>query len=319
MIDNRQAPHFSIARSSRSLGARFVPLWVKRALKEGPANAALNQIRSVRAKVVTRGLSRDRIFEQSTGDKRASAAMSIVVPIYDAPIVTQRCLASLERYAEEAEIVLVNDGSKLPETVAIIEQYSQRNGWRVISNVEPTGHSDASWAGAEKANRPYLCLLNSDTVVTPWCWRPIQEAFELDPKIGVAGPCTSRSSNRQTLAVARDCRFEWNDSQICSYAERLQHATLSSPLIDLPWAAGFAFFIRLSLWRELRGFDKSLADYANELELCKRVTASGYRIVCVRRSYIHHLAGQSYGQLMTQNEIDQQKLLGCEYVRNKYK
>jgi GT2 family glycosyltransferase len=276
-------------------------------------------MRRMRAKIVTRGLSRDRVFEQSAADKLASAAMSIIVPIHDAPMVTRRCLASLERYAAEADIVLVDDGSKLPETVATIGEYSHRNGWKVISKGAATGHSAACWTGTKLASRPYLCLLNSDTVITPWCWRPILKAFQMNPTIGVVGPYTSRSSNRQTLAVAQDCRFEWNDSQICSYAERLRHARLFSSTKDLPWAAGFAFFIRLNLWQELGGFDQSLADYGNELDLCKRIRNCGYRIVCARRSYIHHFAAQSYGQLMNQDEVHKRKLAGIQYVLQKHK
>lgn len=308
----------SATRWVRGLGSRLLPDKVKHVLKTGPPGKALDQIRRMRAKIVTLGLSRDRVFEQSAEDKPASAAMSVIVPIHDAPLVTQRCLASLERYASEADIVLVDDGSKLASTVNLIRQYSERNGWKVVSNTVATGHSAACWAGALLANRPYLCLLNSDTVITPWCWRPIQEAFQLHPTIGVAGPSTSRSSNRQTRAVAGDCRFEWNDSQICSYAERLRHGPLFSSLIDLPWAAGFAFFIRLGLWKQLSGFDRNLPDYANELELCKRVRECGYRIVWVRRSYIHHLAGQSYGELMNQDEIRRRKLAGAQYVLEKH-
>src|SRR5712691_562010 len=48
-------------------------------------------------------------FEQSPEDRQASATMSIVVAIHDAPQVTRRCLASLEKYAPESEIILVDD------------------------------------------------------------------------------------------------------------------------------------------------------------------------------------------------------------------
>jgi GT2 family glycosyltransferase len=49
------------------------------------------------------------------------------------------------------------------------------------------------------------------------------------------------------------------------------------------------------LWEELGGFDPDLPDYGNEIALCKRIVAKGYRAVWVRNSYIHHLGEQSYG------------------------
>ena len=145
--------------------------------------------------------------------------------------------------------------------------------------------------GAEIASRPYLCLLNSDTLVTPWCWYTVKEAFEGDSAIGVAGPSTSESSNEQTVEMAAHCWFYWHDSPICSFAELLTAAYPNPAICDLPWASGFAFFIRRDLWQRLNGFDEHLADYGNELELCKRVRnirLSG-GVGAVRSSYIHHI------------------------------
>src|SRR5262249_16456148 len=173
-----------------------------------------------------------RVFEQPLDHRWASQSMSIIVPIHDAPQVTNRCLASLERYARDAEVILVDDASKAPATIDIVREFSSRNGWKVIWNGTAGGHSAACAWGASLATRPYLCLLNSDTVVTPWCWRPIQEAFESDPSIGAAGPSTSTSGNEQALEVAVPCRFHWNDSQICAFAERLAVAPSPPPILD---------------------------------------------------------------------------------------
>ena len=244
--------------------------------------------------------------------------MSIVVPIHDAPLVTKRCLASLERYATGAEVILVDDGSELAATIDVIREFSSRNGWKVISNAQARGHSAACAAGASFGTRDYLCLLNSDTVVTPWCWRPIQEQFATDPTIGVAGPCTSTSGNQQTLEIAELCRFHWNDNQISAFAERLVTAPAQPLVVDLPWISGFAFFIRRGLWEKLGGFDSHLPDYGNESELCKRVINLGYRAVWVRSSYIHHLARQSYADEIGHHGIDHRLLAAYEYIRQRH-
>jgi O-antigen biosynthesis protein len=233
-------------------------------------------------------------FEQSPSDSQASACMSIVVAIRDAPEVTRRCLASLERYAPESEIILVDDASRLTETLEVIRHFSIRDGWKVVRHEKSLGHSGACRAGANLATRPYLCLLNSDTVVTPWCWRRVKEAFEQDQKIGVAGPSTSCSGTAQAHVFATILSPYWSDNQICAFANRLLTQCREPFLLDLAWVGGFAFFIRRSLWEQIGGFDQNLPDHGNEVELCSRIAKEGYRMVWIRNSYIHHFGGQSY-------------------------
>jgi hypothetical protein len=224
---------------------------------------------------LTRDFPRYLELKQSPEDSLASASMSIIVPVHDAPKVTGRCLVSLQKYAPQSQIILVDDGSSLSETKGILEQYSDRNGWKVVRHEKPLGHSAACATGAGLATRPYLCLLNSDTVVTPSCWTLAKEVFEQDPKIGVAGPSTSHSGNLQTLPEASALRPYLNNNQISHFAKRLAAESSTPQLVDMEWVSGFAFFIRRDLWEQLGGFDRKLADYGNEVELCKRVSAKG--------------------------------------------
>jgi len=244
--------------------------------------------------------------------------MSIIVAVHDAPAATRRCLASLETYAPEAEIIIVDDASSLVETSNLIGDFSGRNKWKIVNHEKPLGHSAACGAGASLATRPYLCLLNSDTVVTPWCWRRVKEVFESDQKIGAAGPSTSRSKNPQTLPLPATCLSYWNDNQICSFANRLLTECSEPVVVDLTWVSGFAFFIRRNLWEELGGFDRNLPDYGNEVELCKRVVEKGYRNVWIRNSYIHHFFHQSYGNMIGDDGILARIRAAEIYIKQKH-
>jgi GT2 family glycosyltransferase len=241
-----------------------------------------------------RTLPRDQEFTQPEEDAHASAQFSIVVPVHDAPEVTSRCLLSLQKYAGKAQIILIDDASSLEETKATLEDFSARYYWELIRHPQALGHSAACGAGAALATRPYICLLNSDTIVTPWCWRPVVQAFEENPNIGIAGPSTSYSGTPQTMPLAFSARHSLNDSQIAEYARRLLIEHLFTALRDMRWVSGFAMFIRRSLWEQLSGFDPNLPDIGNEVELCLRALRAGHRVVWVRNSYIHHLGGVSY-------------------------
>ena len=281
-------------RRIRERGSWVAGWRIPRLLKPLMPRVLAGGLRELKWKFLSRGLSRRMEFNQSPKDALASTSISIVVPIHDAPMVTRRCLVSLEQYAPQSEIILVDDASKLPETLEIIRDFSGRNGWKVIYHHKALGHSEGCRAGARLATRSYLCLLNSDTVVTPWCWRRIKEAFEDDQRIGVAGPSASNAGTPQELTLAAEVRYYWNNSQICAFAKRLLTERQEPAVVDLPWVSGFAYFIRRSLWEEAGGFDQNLPDYGNEVELCSRVAEKGYRVVWVRDAYIHHTGQQSY-------------------------
>ena len=299
-ISNRHIRHF---------GKRLLPQFVARAV----------QVFKLTGKILIADFPPHIESEQASEDARASASISIVVPIHDAPLEVRQCLAGLEKYAPESEIILVDDASVLTETLEVIRHFSGRNGWKVVRHEKALGHSEACHAGTNLATRPYLCLLNSDTIVTPWCWRCVKEVFESDQQIAVSGPSTSYSRNLQTLAIAADQIRNWNDNQICAFAKLLLGHCREPLLFDIPWAAGFAFFIRRNLWEQLGGFDRNLPDYGNEVELCTRIAQKGYRIVWIRNSYIHHLGHRSYRDSIGDEEIRVRTRVAESYIREKLK
>lgn len=319
MFNVRQDVGGLSAISDHWLAARRLPAPVKRVLPPGVLRG-LQEIRNqIRKRLVSRTLSTNAIFEQPKEEQQSAALISIVVPIRDAPLVTRRCLSSLERNATNSEIILIDDGSQLAESQKVVREFSERNEWKTRRNDVPLGHSAACAAGASLASRRYLCLLNSDTVVTHRGWQNIVTSFESSPSVGVAGPSTSASGNEQTLQVAALCRLYWNDNQICAFADKLRLDTSKHATNDVPWISGFALFIRRSLWEELGGFDRKLPDYGNEIELCKRVRDLGYRTVWVRNSYIHHLGRQSYARQIGQSAIDSRIAAAYQYILRKHR
>jgi GT2 family glycosyltransferase len=315
---SRSASHGSPALDPNHLAEQgsWVTSWhVPRFLKGLLPRPLIAALLDLKRRALARDFSPDIQFEQSPQDAQASASMSIVVPIHDAPIVTRRCLASLEKYASKSEIVLVDDASILAETLELIRHFSIRNRWKVIRHEKSLGHSEGCRAGSNLATSPYLCLLNSDTVVTPWCWRLVQEVFERDKMIGVAGPSTSNTGNPQSLALAEFLGPSWNDNQICAFANRLLTQFQKPMVKELDWISGNAFFIRRTLWEEVGGFDRNLPDYGNEIELCGRVAEKGYRLVWVCNSYIHHFGRQSYRETLGDEGIGERIRAADKYTK----
>lgn len=275
--------------------------------------------RKVRGKVLSLGLSQSIAFSQPGEELLASNDISVIVPIRDAPEVTSRCLSSLEDYGGNAEVILVNDASRLEETIHLICEVQQRNGWQVIDHDKRLGHSRSCEHGSQISTRKYLCFLNSDTVVTPWSWWAAKDAFEADPRIAVAGPSTSWTATKQSILRAEYCRRYWTNKQIYAFAQKYISKQPHRSWVDLPAVGGFAFFIRRSVWQEFKGFDTRLPDYGNETELCRRLSNAGFRITWTKNSYIHHFGRSSYGRTMTPHQIRTRSLASKVFIDSLHK
>ncbi len=270
-----------------------------------------------RARLLSIGLSQSTNYSLAAEEIKASAAISVIVPIHDAPDVTERCLASLERNAGDAEVIIIDDGSKQSRTLQIINRAVARRGWSVFRRDNPSGHSRACERGAEMAQRNYLCFLNSDTVVTPFSWAGIVKVFNDDPNVGVVGPSTSRTSTIQSVRRAELCCPFWSDAQIDDFAFKYTTKNKGSATVDLDFAGGFSFYITRPAWDAGGGFDPALKNYGNETDLCQRLKRKGFTISWTKESYIHHFGESSFKQYFTHEELRRQRINAQRFIDSK--
>jgi GT2 family glycosyltransferase len=272
--------------------------------------------RLLRAWLLSAGLRAGGDFSLSNAERQASGMMSVIVAVHDAPEVTQRCLNSLEKFSGQAEVIVVDDGSKLEITRRMLDDFCSRNGWKLIRHDTALGHSRASEIGVSASTRPYVCLLNSDTVVTSHSWLGVSRAFDESPQIAAAGPSTSYTPTPQQVTRACHCRHHWSDGQIWHFSEKYVAKHQQEPVVDLPIVGGFAFFVRRMVWDELGGFDKNLLDYGNEKEFCRRLIQGGFRVVWTKAGYIHHLGSETYGKTLGLAAIRERCLKADAYIQN---
>ncbi len=282
------------------------------------SDAAKARYRTLRAWWFSRSLRPHGAFHLSPEERQAAAAVSVVVAVHDAPEVTARCLNSLEQFAQGAEVIIVDDASQLDAARKLLDAACSRNQWKLIRNGTSLGHSRASEAGVAVSSRPYVCLLNSDTVVTPRSWAGVVDAFESSSRVAIAGPATSYTAGAQQVNGAYHCRHYWSDAQIWCFAEKYVTQHRHEPIVDSSFVGGFAFFVRRTTWNELNGFDTNLPDYGNESEFCQRAIRTGSRAVFTRRGYIHHLGNISYGGSLGQAAVQKRRLRAKSYIDNKH-
>jgi hypothetical protein len=136
---------------------------------------------------------------------RPNDAMVICIFSFNRGQFLDNCVRSVERCAPTADIVIFDDDSDDPDTVALLADLRQKH--RVIQPGHVSGHRLGGLYGNMQtalehfSETPLLCFLQDDTQMV----RPLDEdeptqlleQFERNPRLGFIHPCFIKGINRQ--------------------------------------------------------------------------------------------------------------------------
>jgi GT2 family glycosyltransferase len=230
------------------------------------------------------------------------ATLSVVIPTHDTRELTLACLAALAAAAPPPdEVVLVDDGSSDGTADAVAASYP---AVRVRRQERPRGFTAAANAGAAMAGGDLLLLLNSDTEVAVDALGALLAAFRADAGLGVAGASLVYPDGRPQWSGGRAPRPLWLlalGSGIAHRLDRWPRWRRRRPVSghgggEVDWVSGAALAVRRPLWSELGGFDPRFTLYAQDLDLCLRARARGWRVAVVAASRVVHHHGATVGK-----------------------
>jgi glycosyltransferase involved in cell wall biosynthesis len=107
------------------------------------------------------------------------ARISVLIPCYDDGATVTEAVDSIVE-DEAVEIVLIDDGSSDPHTVAVINDLDSRGAVRLIRQAN-AGVAAALRAGTAVATAPYVFILNSDDLAEPRALAALADALDADP------------------------------------------------------------------------------------------------------------------------------------------
>jgi Glycosyl transferase family 2 len=116
----------------------------------------------------------------------ASAAprVAVVIPCHDDGELTAGAVASV-REAEPVELVVVDDGSTDPATLAVLERL-RAGGVAVVRRETAGGPGAARTAGLRHTAAPYLFPLDADDQLEPGALGALADLLERHPEAGAA-------------------------------------------------------------------------------------------------------------------------------------
>jgi len=179
------------------------------------------------------------------------------------------------------EVVVVDNGSTDGSVERIAAAHPQT---AQIANEENLGFAAGANRGIDWAlgqGCAYVLVLNSDTTVAPDLLDPMVAAGETDARIGILSPrILYHEQPERTWHLAARWR------PCLPMPVNIRQA--GAPIVEADFVSGCAMMLRREALEQLGGFDPAYFMYGEDVDLCLRAKASGYRIVAVPPARIWH-------------------------------
>lgn len=239
-----------------------------------------------------------------------AVAISVVIPVFNAPDELDNCLESVvSTVPESVEVLVIDDASSDPAIAAVLDKWRsiQTSNWRFLANGVNRGFVATANLGMRSCPGDVV-LLNSDTVVTPGWLQGLQRCLASDPRMATATPWTN---NGEIASLPEFCRINAAPLQTARVAEVISRCgTPRYP--ELPTAVGFCMAITRRAIERVGYFDEIQfgKGYGEENDFSRRAAQAGMRNVLCDDVYVVHLGGRSFGPTgLKPDEASMQRLV----------
>jgi hypothetical protein len=226
--------------------------------------------------------------------------LSIVIISYNTKKITRECLDSINQSLKNSKIkyeIIVADNDSRDGSQELLSKMSldKENHVVYFQTGENLGFGRGNNYAVNRSNGKYILLLNSDTIVLN---RSIEKLFkhyvENESWIHFLGP---KLLNRDLTPQASAARFFTLPVVFASLLLKGDYwgATRSSPneFKKVDWVSGACILTTRKRYDQLRGFDKEIFMYMEEVDLLYRAAKKGLNTYFYPDSQIIHLGSAS--------------------------
>jgi GT2 family glycosyltransferase len=237
-----------------------------------------------------------RAITHASAPRGTDCAVVIVVPIFNAASLVERCIESVLRWTSApARLVLIDDASTESDVPPLLLRYASRANVSIIRNATNLGYTRSSNLGIAAAGDQDVVLLNSDTQVGPrWLDRFRAIAYG-DDSIGTVTAVSDNAGAFTVPELEQYCPIPsaWT-------LEQTQRALLqrtACPPPQLPTGNGFCMFIKRTMLDAVGVLDADAfpSGYGEENDLCQRAEHAGFRHVIAGDVFVAHARSASFG------------------------
>jgi GT2 family glycosyltransferase/ubiquinone/menaquinone biosynthesis C-methylase UbiE len=234
---------------------------------------------------------------------REAPIISIVISTRDRRELLQQCLESVESKTEyrRYEIIVVDNDSVEPTTLEYLDTIGRKH--RVLRFPGSFNFAAINNVGAERAHGDYLLFLNNDiTVVRPeWLGAMLEHARR--PDVGAVGAKLLYPDGRiqhagLVLGVGGPAGHAF---KLQADGEPGYHG-LADVVRDCSAVTGACMMIRRRQFEDAGGFDIRFKVAYNDLDLCLKLRAKGYRVIYTPFAVLYHYESATRGRMTPPDE-----------------
>lgn len=253
----------------------------------------------------------------------AEVDLSILIVSWNVAPLLRRCLQSIAQQSEpmaEGSLRRLTSPAALAATleVIVVDNASADDTVAVVAAEFPWVHllANAANAGFTRANNQAFAasrgaaalFLNPDTEVLPDALGTLLAYLRDHPDVGALGPRLrypngSTQSSRRRFPTLGTALFEstlleqWWPHNPLARAYRLEDVPDDRPQ-EVDWLVGACLLVPRRVMAQVGPWDEGFFMYSEELDLCRRIRAAGWRVVYVPQAEVIHYEGKSSEQVV---------------------
>ncbi|HXO19901.1 MAG TPA: glycosyltransferase family 2 protein [Thermoanaerobaculia bacterium] len=235
-------------------------------------------------------------------------SLSVVIPSRDTRELTLACLDSLPPAIDGAplEVIVVDDAGSDDTAEAVAARHPEAE---VLRAPQPLGFTRAANLGLSRAAGEIVLLLNSDTEVDAAALPALLAAFAADSRLGAAGAALRYPDGRPQWSGGPAPTLPWLFALASGLPRLLGRLPLyrrlrppagspASRPLEVDWVTGAALSVRRAALRDTGVFDERFRFYGQDLDLCLRLRAAGWRVAVIPGFRILHHHGATIGSVV---------------------
>jgi GT2 family glycosyltransferase len=244
-------------------------------------------------------------------DPAAWPKISVIIPTRDYLDVLKVAVDGLEHRTDypDLEIIIADNESSQPETLSYFSQLKER-GIQVVACDGVFNYSDINNRAVAASTGDYVLLLNNDISMIEAGWLKEMLQYFVDPEVGIVGakllyPDGTLQHAGVVLGIGgvaghRYVRYPGDEPGTFGRLALAQ---------DIGAVTGACLLIRRTIFYDVGGLDAAnLAVAFNDIDLCMRVRAAGYRVVWTPFAVLEHHESKSRGSDLTGAKADRFRL-----------